>query len=253
MVDNLERLEAMNPSLGRHVPENGFGYTTSGSGMAYREWALLTKGVLTAIGDCADQPDVYAEAAQLHGAAGAGIMAAINHASSFVGVPRAVNSIRRIKTHLQAVRPHNPPSEYIVRLNDHDTLVRDTNPLPQDNKSSASPPIILLHALPMESYMFNHILPTLSTRTSARVLAYDLRGHGSARKAPLTQSLEHLVTDLSQLMNTLAIPRADIYSASYGGAIAQYFAIAHPERARSLGLIAMSSTVHPSLPSRTTG
>jgi hypothetical protein len=34
MVDNLEHLEAMNPSLGRHVPKNGFGYTTPSSGMA---------------------------------------------------------------------------------------------------------------------------------------------------------------------------------------------------------------------------
>ena len=94
MVDNLERLEAMNPSLGHHVPENGFGYTTPSPGMAYREWALLTMGVLTAIGDCADQLDVYAEAAHLHGATEAEIMAAINHASSFIGASRAVNSIR---------------------------------------------------------------------------------------------------------------------------------------------------------------
>jgi alkylhydroperoxidase/carboxymuconolactone decarboxylase family protein YurZ len=83
MVDNLERLEAMNPSLGRHVLENDFGCTTPNSGMAYREWALPTMGVLTAIGDCADQLDVYTEAAQLHGATEAEIVAVINHASSF--------------------------------------------------------------------------------------------------------------------------------------------------------------------------
>jgi hypothetical protein len=116
-------------------------------------------GVLTAIGDRADQLDVYTEAAQLHGATEAEIVSIINHASSFVGPPRAVNSMRRIKTSLQAAQSHNPPSEYIVHLNDHDTLVRDTNPRPQENNSSASPPIILFHALSMDSYMINRILP----------------------------------------------------------------------------------------------
>lgn len=249
MVDNLERLEIMNPSLGRHILENGFGGTTLNSGMAYREWALLTMGVLTAMGDCADQLDVYTEAAQLHGATEAEIMAVINHASSFVGAPRAVNSMRRIRNRLQAARSNSPPSEYIVRLNDHDTLVRDTK---NSSNTTSGPPIILLHALSMDGYMFNRIIPALSSDTGARVLTYDLRGHGFARGAPLTQSLEHLVADLSLLLDTLQIPIADIYGASYGGAVAQYFAIAHPQRVRSLGLMATSSTAHISLLSRAT-
>lgn len=65
--------------------------------------------------------------------------------------------------------------------------------------------------------MFNRIPPTLSTGTSARALPYNFHGHGSALCVPLTQSLEHhLATDLSQLMDTLEHPHADIY----GGAVA---------------------------------
>jgi len=63
MVSNLERLEAMNPSLGRHVFENGFGDTTPNSGMAYCEWAFLTVSVLTTVGDYADHLDIYISAA----------------------------------------------------------------------------------------------------------------------------------------------------------------------------------------------
>lgn len=68
--------------------------------MAYRDWALLTLGILTAIGDCADQLDIYIEAAQLRGTTDAERMMVINSASSFVGAPRAVNSMRRIKAYL---------------------------------------------------------------------------------------------------------------------------------------------------------
>ena len=248
MVDNCERLEIMNPSLGRHVLENGFGGTTPNSGMPYREWALLTIGVLTAMGDCADQLDVYTEAAMLHGATEAEIIAIINHASSFVGAPRAVNSMRRIKGRLQAAREYEQPSQYVVRLGDHDTLVRDT-PV-RDTQKSSGPPIILIHALSMDGYMFDRIMPQLAE--ASRVITYDLRGHGFARGAPLVQSLEHLANDLSLLLDTLGICEVDVYGASYGGAVAQYFALAQPERVRSLGLMATSSIAHPTLFSRAT-
>ena len=43
------------------------------------------------------------------------------------------------------------------------------------------------------------------------------------------------------LLDTLGIEKADLYGASYGGAVAQYAALNYPERVRSLGLIATSS------------
>jgi len=89
----------------------------------------------------------------------------------------------------------------------------------------------------MDGYMFNKIMPQLAR--SAALLLYDLRGHGRcARGAPLVQSLEHLVEDLILLLDTLGIPKVDIYGASYGGAVAQYFTIAHQTRVRSLCLMA---------------
>ncbi|KAF9885363.1 hypothetical protein FE257_012980 [Aspergillus nanangensis] len=244
MIDNLQRLEMMNPSLGRHVLENGFGGTTTTSSSGYRGWALATVSVLTAIGDCADQVDIYTEAALKHGATEDEILAVINHASSFVGAPRAVNTMRRTAARLQAARKHERPREKVVRLSDHDTLVREYV------SSVPGPPIILIHALSMDSQMFQELAPRLTS--VGHVVTYDLRGHGYARGAPLTKSLDHLVEDLTLLVDTLGIEKADVYGASYGGAVAQYFTLARPERVRSLCAMATSSKGHPLLGSRAT-
>ena len=47
-----------------------------------------------------------------------------------------------------------------------------------------------------------------------------MRGYGYAREVPLTESLEHLVLDLEDLINILQVDRIDIVGASYGGVIA---------------------------------
>ena len=244
MVDNIERLEQMNPVLGRSVLENGFGSTTTSAGFGYRDWALQTLGVLTAIGDCADQLDVYLEAAFKHGATEHEVLGIINHSASFVGSPRAVNTMRRCRARIEASREFDvpPPKETVVHLGDHDTLVLDT--------AGSGTPIVLIHALSMDAHMFQKLIPALAK--TARVIAYDLRGHGFARGAPLTQSLDHLVTDLLLLFDKLGIAQADVYGASFGGAVAQYFTLAHPTRVRSLCPMATSAQGHPTLHSRAT-
>lgn len=244
MVVNVERLEEMNPGLGRSVLENGFGGTTPNAGVGYREWALQTLGILTAIGDCVDQLDVYLAAAFKHGATEDEVLGMINHAASFVGSPRAVNSMRRCYARIQASREFDvpPPREKVVHLYDHDTLVLDTG--------GSGTPIVLIHALSLDCRMFQKLIPRLAK--TSRVIAYDLRGHGFARGAPLTESLDHLVSDLHLLFDTLGVAQADVYGASFGGAVAQYFTLAHPTRVRSLCPMATSAQGHPLLHSRAT-
>ena len=244
MIDNLKRLDLMNPSLGRHILENGFGGTTISSSGGYRELALATISVLTAIGDCADQVDIYTEAALKHGATEDEILAVVNHASSFVGAPRAVNTMRRTAARLKAARKLERPRETVVRLLDHETLVREYA------SAAAGTPIILIHALSMDGRMFQELAPRLTS--AGRVVTYDIRGHGYARGAPLTKSLDHLVEDLKLLVDALGFEKADVYGASYGGAVAQYFTLAHPERVRSLCAMATSAQGHPLLASRAT-
>lgn len=244
MVDNLRALEASNPILGRVVVENGFGGMTGHSGAGFREWALSSLSVLTAIGDTSDQVQIYTEAALRHGATEGEILAIINHASGLAGIPRSVNSLRRIRGTLEAAREFKPPQERTISVGDHETLVREYG------SENPGTPIILIHALSMDGRMFQRVAPRLANK--ARVITYDLRGHGFSRGAPLTKSLAHLVQDLKALLDALEIDKADIYGASYGGAVAQYFTIAHPERTRSLCAMATAAQGNAVLLSRAT-
>ncbi|KAK5683699.1 hypothetical protein LTR17_027273 [Elasticomyces elasticus] len=155
MVQNVEALEHMNPALGRSILEGGFGGASITSTLNYREWVLHSLSVLTAMGDCSEQLDVYLDAAFKHGPTKQEIRSIFNHAASST-------------------------TWRMVRV-DHETLVRDSG--------GPGVPIVLNHALSMDGRMFQQLLPRLID-SGYRVLAYDLRGHGSARGAPVTVSLE---------------------------------------------------------------
>jgi 3-oxoadipate enol-lactonase len=68
-----------------------------------------------------------------------------------------------------------------------------------------------------------------------RILRYDLRGHGGSEATAGDYSIELLVGDLLALLYQLKIQRTHLVGLGLGGAIAQAFAIAHPDRL--LGLV----------------
>ncbi len=74
-----------------------------------------------------------------------------------------------------------------------------------------------------------------------RCLTFDNRGIGKSAKAAsgldsASYTMELLASDLARLMDALGIERAHIVGASMGGAVAQRFAIDHPDRLVSLSL-----------------
>ena len=127
-------------------------------------------------------------------------------------------------------RNYQLPQTSIVKLNDHETLVHDSAP------NSTGIPIVLLHALSMDASMWRAISPTLSQ--NSRVIAYDIRGFGHASAAPPPSSITQVADDLNRLLCQLNIPKADIYGISYGGVIAQVFALNHPSLTRSVAILA---------------
>lgn len=80
-----------------------------------------------------------------------------------------------------------------------------------------------------------------------RVLQYDCRGQGQSDhpEGPYTMALH--ATDLAALLDALSIPTAHIAGISYGGEVAQAFALAYPRRVRSLILIDTVSELGPEL------
>lgn len=76
--------------------------------------------------------------------------------------------------------------------------------------------------------MWDGQLPALER--DFRVLRYDLRGHGGTPATPGDYTIDSLVQDLRTLLDVLHIEKTSLVGLGLGGAIAQGFAIAYPEK-----------------------
>jgi 3-oxoadipate enol-lactonase len=229
LLDALEHLGDQNPQLAHFILDDCVGEVMGNAVLGYREWAMLTLAALVAIGDAGDQLDVYVQAALGQGATEDEVLDVVNLACGYIGAPRAVNATRNLARRLSINRSGLQPfrGEVMVDIGDHETMVLDTG--------GDGVPILLIHVLGLDHRFWRAVVPQLAQR--GRVIAYDLRGHGRARGAPLTTSLEQLGEDARNLLDELGVKVADIYGSSYGGAVAQNLALAFPDRVRSLALL----------------
>jgi 3-oxoadipate enol-lactonase len=67
-----------------------------------------------------------------------------------------------------------------------------------------------------------------------RILRYDLRGHGGSETTAGDYTIDTLVLDLRTLLDQVQVKKTNLVGLGLGGAIAQAFAIAHPERVERL-------------------
>lgn len=112
--------------------------------------------------------------------------------------------------------------------------------LPPEGMRETGPPIVLVHGFTGHRDDFLGVLNPLARLAGARrVLALDLRGHGDSAAVPGTSGwgFEQLVSDLLGWLDHLEIDRIDLLGHSMGGFVALRFALAHPERVRSLVLV----------------
>jgi pimeloyl-ACP methyl ester carboxylesterase len=110
----------------------------------------------------------------------------------------------------------------------------DFEPLAADRHES----IVLIHGFASThavNWLFTQWVKTL-TEDGRRVVLFDNRGHGRSEKLydPAAYSYDAMAGDVGRLMDHLSIERADIMGYSMGARIATYFALANPQRARSL-------------------
>ncbi|MFF7299727.1 alpha/beta fold hydrolase [Streptomyces sp. NPDC008265] len=94
------------------------------------------------------------------------------------------------------------------------------------------PPVVLVHAGVADHRMWDAVVPSLAERYT--VVRYDLRGFGAS--APPAGPFDE-ADDLLRLLDHLGLDRVRLVGASWGGRVAVEFAVAHPDRVRSLALL----------------
>ncbi|OAP55361.1 hypothetical protein AYL99_10334 [Fonsecaea erecta] len=205
----------------------------------------------------------YVATALHYGATESEIHNVVFQSSASIGAARAVAVRARVEDALKkslssSLRAglHHLEKEVLVGgggTGSHKTVVRDSDP--QNTRGVV--PIVLIHALALDRRMWDAVFASLAAASSSgdsplRIISYDMRGHGYAAHAPSAQSLTQLADDLHSILERLHIPRADVYGQSYGGAVAQYFALKYPQSTRSLGLITTAGEAQPSWITRAT-
>jgi 3-oxoadipate enol-lactonase len=102
-------------------------------------------------------------------------------------------------------------------------------------------PLILIHGLNGDLTGWALVMPAFAGHY--RTIALDVRGHGRSGKPDQPYSIRQFSEDLREFLHQLRVPKAHILGLSMGGAIAQQFALDHPEKIRSLLLVSTFSYV----------
>jgi 3-oxoadipate enol-lactonase len=103
--------------------------------------------------------------------------------------------------------------------------------------------LILNNGVFMNTSSWAFQLPDLARRY--RVLTYDMRGQGQSEHPESDYSLDLHADDLVALMDALGLDKAHMVGTSYGGELNLLMGIHHPERCRTLVIIASVSHSDP--------
>ncbi|MCL6648933.1 MAG: alpha/beta hydrolase [Chloroflexi bacterium] len=118
-----------------------------------------------------------------------------------------------------------------------------------ETHGTTGPWVVLVHGGGLDRRMWQPQVPVLARRW--RVLTYDQRGQGES-DAPLTgYGPDDHLADLAGLIAAVGIERLHVIGLSLGSAIAQAYAVTHPERVLSLVLAGGSATPTPPDPAFT--
>ena len=102
-------------------------------------------------------------------------------------------------------------------------------------------PLLLLHGFADSLRSFELVLPHLPV--FIRAIALTQRGHGDASRPTTGYRVSDFAADLAAFMDALHLEVAFIAGASFGGLVAQRFAMDHPERVLGLALIGSPVTL----------
>jgi 3-oxoadipate enol-lactonase / 4-carboxymuconolactone decarboxylase len=109
--------------------------------------------------------------------------------------------------------------------------------------SDEAQPILFSNSLGTSLEMWDGVVRGLAPYY--RCIRYDTRGHGRSETVPGPASIGDLASDAAGLLGALGISSAHIVGLSIGGMTAQALAVSHPEKVRTLSLLATSSYLPP--------
>ncbi|MEN0135454.1 MAG: alpha/beta fold hydrolase, partial [Rhodococcus sp. (in: high G+C Gram-positive bacteria)] len=73
---------------------------------------------------------------------------------------------------------------------------------------------------------------------AAAIVRFDVPGTGGSPASPVPYAIPALACGLSRLLDEIGVGTVDVLGLSWGGALAQQFALQHPRRCRRLVLVA---------------
>jgi pimeloyl-ACP methyl ester carboxylesterase len=98
-------------------------------------------------------------------------------------------------------------------------------------------PLVFLHGWPQSWYEWRKIIPPLAERFT--VIAPDLRGLGDSERPMTGYDKRTLASDVYALVRSLGFSKIGLTGHDWGGAVAFYFAYAHPETVERLMILDM--------------
>lgn len=236
----LAHVRAQAPQMYRWLIDGAFSQQLADPRLSRRDREIATIAVLTALGGAEPQLRVHLEAALGNDVTAEELQALVEHTSVYAGFPRALNGLDALRDVVTGSAA--PVSIRPLALSDHTTELAQSG--------STGPVVVLLHALGLTRHMWDPIVRHLAV--GRRVFAYDLRGHGAAADAPAPADIALLADDLREVLAAIDAPRAHIVGLSYGGGVAQTFAVRHADAALSLALIATTDEPFDSFAERAT-
>jgi len=103
-------------------------------------------------------------------------------------------------------------------------------------------PVIMVHGGESDRTQFTALRGHLGE--GIRAISYDQRDSGVTSGPTTSYRMAELADDLADFISALALPDAHIFGTSFGGALAQQFALRHPDKVRTLILVCTTPSVN---------
>jgi len=98
----------------------------------------------------------------------------------------------------------------------------------------AGAPLVLVHGGESDRTQFRELRPYLA---GVRAISYDQRDSGVTTGSTAPYEMADLADDLAAFVEALGLTEVHVLGTSFGGALAQHFALRHPDKLRSLILV----------------